>query len=105
MRLGWHVAVAECEDAYVNIGVSYIFQTLVHGPLVSRDIILHRDDLVAAFPKSVENDASILFQVFVSGGKIDRRHGSVQAQKVISFKGAGAGLRVCSSYTPAAKKK
>jgi hypothetical protein len=61
VRLGWHVAVAESEDTYIKIGVSYIFKTLVHGPLVRGDIILHRDDLVSAFSKSVENDAPILF--------------------------------------------
>jgi|SRR5262252_2616488 hypothetical protein len=61
VRLGWHVAVAESENAYIKIGVSYIFKTLVHGPLVRGDIILHRDDPVAAFSKGIENDAPVLF--------------------------------------------
>jgi len=49
-----------------------VLETLFDRSLVGRDIVFHRDDLIAALPKSVEHDAAIIFQVFVNGRQIDR---------------------------------
>ncbi len=54
-----------------EISFLHILKTLIDWSLICRNIVLHRDNMVPAFPQGFKYDAAIVFPVFLRRGEID----------------------------------
>lgn len=68
------IAVAKGDSSHFPIGQLYVLAALIDGSSIGPQIVLYGEDLLANFPKGLEEDLPIVFQIFVGGGEINRDH-------------------------------
>ena len=76
------VAIAKGKEPDINVCLLHIFETFLDRPLICRDVILHRSNLMPRLTQRLVDHTTMVFQVFICRGEINRRHCQIRITRV-----------------------